>query len=182
MLEKFKGIIDSEEKALNDFAQDVVNYTQRTADYYEEKKYKFLTISIGMLGFGATLIGVFKEQYWLVVGSLIMMVFSLLSIIIYAAGSMPTPELKKEFKASLRSGAYNINRKKSMEENYNIYAKKFKQITKKDILNDNISQAMTLFYLCDAKRRVIEKMSSFILVGLSGFFGSVLIYSTHFLS
>lgn len=118
----------------------------------------------------------------MVVGSLVMMVFSLAAVLVYLIGSLPTPELKREFAPSVRSAAFSIDKKKDAYTNYNTYFKKFKKMTKEEILKDNVSQAMTLFYLCEGKRRVIERMSWLMFLGLACFFVFVLVYAMHFLA
>lgn len=152
------------------FSESVLNHSQRLSEYFEEKKYKFLTISIAFLGFGATFASIFSDKIFLVAAALFLTITAVISALIYSNEWSPTIRLRDKLRHSLRFSAYNIDPKKSIDQNYEIYRKKFMKLTEKGIIEDNVAQIVSLFYVYDMKWRTIRKMRLVLLIGIIGFF------------
>ena len=79
-------------------SRDLVEYNHKTAVYYEDKMYRLLWLSAGLVGFTATFMTMFKEY---VNGASIALVIALLSIVAYVV--MSTPRNKTVLGKGLRS-------------------------------------------------------------------------------
>ena len=136
-----------------DFAKYIVQHNHSTANYYEDKKYKFLYLSVGILGFSVAFMRFIGDTPMLLLGATISIIFSFLSIAYYAMFSMP----------SYTSKTPSIS--------------KIENMSSKQILETYVDYAHTLQKLYVSKVKRIRVMGAFILLGILGFFICVLIYA-----
>ena len=153
------------EKVLN-YSQKVLEYNHHTADYYENKKFMFLKISVALLGFSATFIAALNLDSIVKIGGLVLLTCSVASLLSFAFLSLPTYIQKRGL--GLRSES-------SLKQDIKSYKKKFENLKEKDMLNENTIQSFNLLNLISKKRKVINIMSFFIILGLVFFFVSVLV-------
>jgi hypothetical protein len=153
---------------LLNFSERLLEYVHKTATYYEDKKHKFLYLSMAIIGFSVGFLKFGYDNLFFLVGSSWLILTSLIAIIIYVK-TTTTTGVFSELKPSVRFASYNINLEKSVKENYAVYRKKFLSLNKNDILEDNISQIVGLFYMYKEKMKVIKRIAVTIVIGVAGF-------------
>lgn len=155
-------------KEVIQLSRDLVDYNHRTAVYYEDKRYRLLWLSTGLVGFTATFMTMFKEHS---TGAGIALGLALLSIVAYVV--MSTPRTKAVLGKGLRSAGI-IDVSKTPEKNLGKYYAAVAGMSASDVLKENTAQALALFYLYKSKIRSIKVMTAFILLSVGVFSVSVL--------
>ena len=131
-----------------EFSYKDVDFKHHTADYYENKKYTFLKITIALLGFGATFINIFKDSIYLQIGGLSLVVFSTLIILYFGITSKPSKILTNKMKNKL---------------------------TERDILNINKKRSSILSDLIIKKQKVVRNITYLMSLGIIIFFSMILV-------